>query len=518
MSDSGYVLLTGATGFLGRYLLRDLLASGRRVAVLVRDARSRPAAERIRELTSSWEHWHDRSANPVVLAGDVSYPGLGLPLADRVWLARHCTAVVHAAAEVSLRRSLRADPWKTNVEGAQHLLELCAVLGIAELHHISTAFVCGERLGPIREDELDHGQTFHNDYEKSKYEAERLIAAGRNLRATIYRPSVIVGDSRTGWTSSYHGFYRFLELGTRLAFPASPPSPAPAGSPAPAAGATGRRFLPLRLPFTGAEPRNLVPVDWVAQAIVALVNQPRRHGKTYHLVATTPVSVREVKEVAEEVLAIDGVCFAEPEARQSSTPLEELFLDQLREYWPYLQGDPVFDCRNTRAALPQLPAPSIDRPLLARLIRFAVADEWGRAGRKKPRGDGLSCRRYVEGFFPEAVRRSRLARLPLAVTVGLDIEGVGGGQWSVRLDGAPAVRPGLTDCDEVVYRMSCTTFEAVVRGRLNPQEAFLARQIEISGDLEKGLKLAVLFDHFVKECPYVARTPSEENDVVAVRT
>src|SRR5262249_28736296 len=160
------------------------------------------------------------------------------------------------------------------------------------------------------------------DYEKSKFEAERRVGASRHVRATIYRPSVIVGDSRTGFTSSYHGLYRFLELGTRLASTPAAPTPAPAGSPAPNAGGRGRRILPLRLPFTGDEPRNLVLVDWVARAIVAIVNQPHHHGRTYHLVARRPTPVRAIKEVAEELLAIDGVSWTTPDARPTPTPLE----------------------------------------------------------------------------------------------------------------------------------------------------------------------------------------------------
>src|SRR5271157_4776591 len=99
MRELGYILLTGATGFLGRYLLRGLLASGQRVALLVRDGRSAPAEERVRELMSPESGaQRDRPANPVVLAGDVCAPRLGLGIVDRIWLARHCTRAVHAAA------------------------------------------------------------------------------------------------------------------------------------------------------------------------------------------------------------------------------------------------------------------------------------------------------------------------------------------------------------------------------------------------------------------------------------
>jgi thioester reductase-like protein len=497
MSTAGAILLTGATGFLGRYLLRDLLAAGRTVAVLVRDTPSASAAKRVRQILACGDETAPaKLPPPLVLTGDLCQPGLGLTDAGRSWLASHCQGVVHAAADISLRPAPGSDPWATNVVGTQYLLDLCGTLGIVELHHVSTAFVCGDRAGLIREDELDCGQHFHNDYEKSKCAAERLVRAARGLRATIYRPSVIVGDSRTGFTSSYHGFYRFLELAARLA-----------GHPSSMAKHKGTkaRRLTLRLPFTGEEPRNLVPVDWVARAVVQIVTQPRWHGRTYHLVARAPVPVRQIKEVAEELLGIEGVQWAGDGPSGHPSELEDLFRAQLREFSPYFGGDPLFDCRNTRAALPGLPAPRLDRTLLRRLIQFAIADRWGRSHpRPSQERTAIDCARYVEDFLPENLRRSLLARVPVEITVGLDVCGEGGGQWSFRCSRGAivAIRRGGEQGADVLYRMDLDTFEAVVAGRQTPQEAFLGRRIEITGDIEKALKLATLFEHFVAEFPY----------------
>jgi thioester reductase-like protein len=483
MGTANFVLLTGATGFLGRHLLRELLATGRRVAVLAR-ARHGSAEERVRALLGP------RQNLPVVLGGDLLLPDLGLSVGDRNWLARRCGTVVHAAADVSLHPAPGRDPWATNADGTRRLLELCRTLGIADLHHISTAFVCGDGPGPIREDDLDRGQGFRNDYERSKFEAERLVRSAPGLRATVYRPSLIVGDSRTGETSSYHGFYRFLELGARLAGPAT------------ATG--GRRRLPLRLPFRGDERRNLVPVDWVARAVVRLLERPTWHGCTFHLTAHEAVSVRLLKEVAADVLGLDGVGWADAVAPDDPTETERAFLDRLREYWPYLDGDPEFDCRNARAVLPDLPPPAVDAALLRRLIAFAVADDWGRQPRRPRRPEESPCARYVEHFFPECLPRSELARLPVEAVVGLEVSGTGGGRWSFRL-AAGAVRDlrrGAVPGVEVCYRTDAVTFAAVVDGREAAHDAFLARRIEIDGDVEKGLKLAVLFGRFVAEFPW----------------
>jgi thioester reductase-like protein len=521
MGKADGILLTGATGFLGRYLLHGLSASGRLVAVVARDSPSATAEERVRALIGSWKQTH--LPQLVVLTGDLLTPNLGLSPSDRGWLARNCTQVVHGAASVAFRSTANGDPWATNADGTGRLLEWCASVGIREFHHISTAFVCGDRAGPILEDELDCRQGFHNAYERSKFEAERLVRNAGNLRATIYRPSVIVGDSRTGATSSFQGFYRFPEAADRLA----------------KTDAMGRRWLRLRLPLDGNEPRNLVPVDWVARAVAHVVGTPALHGYTYHLTAAKPVTVTTVKAAVEDALKIKGVSFAGHGAVSDPSALEELFLSSLRDYEPYLYGDPEFDCRNTRTAMPSLPAPVMDRACLARLVRFAKSADWGRRLRTNRfqhsplspcspvereqgachhsegpplpsplgnRGRGapepFRCTHYIETFFPQAARRSTLASL--SIDVGVRLEIVEEGSWHLRwMDGElTIVRRNSHEPADVTYRLDSATFENVISGRISAHEAFMARDIEILGDIEKGLKLAVLFGRFNLECPY----------------
>jgi thioester reductase-like protein len=503
MGAVGEILLTGATGLLGRYLLRDLLRTGWRVTVLVRPGSSGSGAERIDDLLDLWSSLlGSRLPSPVVLEGDLTLPGLGLGPGARAQLARRCQAVLHGAARIALR-STRDEPWRTNLIGTRYLAELCQSLGITEFHHISTAFVCGGQAGPIYEDELARGQTFHNDYEQSKYQAEHWLRQMRGLRTTVYRPSVIVGDSQTGYTSTYHNFYRFLELADRLATPTE----------------GGSRVLDLRVPFTGCEPRNLVPVDWVSGAIQRILQQPRCHGETFHLVSDQPVSVRTLQEVAAAELGIDGVRWAGPQDPADPTLLEQLFSDHLREYWPYQCGDPVFDRRNTRRALPDWPVPVWDRARLARLVQFARENRWGRAQRRRSAGHQPGeTRRYLEQFLPPAARRSSLTRLPLTVTVALDVRGAGGGVWWCHwVDGQMvAVHEDSGRPAEVTYRLDESTFADLVRGRQSPREAFFARRVEIEGHLEMGLKLAHLFEQFVREFPYRPDLVLEASDGCAL--
>jgi thioester reductase-like protein len=487
------MLLTGATGLLGRYLLRDLLASGHSVSVLIRESPTERAEERLAQLLAFGEESLNRKLpRPTLLNGDLNAAGLGLGIAERSWLARHTQAAIHSAAYVSYHPTPDGEPWETNIHGTRRLLELCRSLGLTELHHLSTAFVCGGRRGVVHEDELDCGSGSNNAYEQSKFAAEQLVHHFRGLRATVYRPSVIIGDSSTGYTSTYHHFYRFLELAVRLS---APRSQAPSGNEKPR-----RQRLLIRLPLTGNETQNLVPVDWVSRAILSLVHLPQWHGRTFHLVARQAVRLQEIKDIIEDLLQIEGIQWTGRDGLVKPTSLEQLVLEQFQDYWSYLDNDLVFDCRNTRRALPNLPPPPFDRELVIHLLRFAQDDNWGRERRgKSPQAFDLA--HYLEHVLPERVRHSPIASaLPRGLLFVLDIRGECGGGWSCFwADGMLSVRRGLDAAAVVTYRMDSSIFEALLQGRQAPQRAFFDGHIEIDGDMEKALKLALFIEHFLAE-------------------
>lgn len=486
------ILLTGATGLLGRYLLRDLLASGLSLSVLIRPSHGEKATERLdRLLDFAQESLNRKLPRPTLLQGDLSVTNLGLGSAERSWLAQNTQTVVHSAAYVAYHPTADGEPGETNVNGTRRLLELCRALGVTDLHHISTAFLCGDRRGIVLEDELDCGSGPANAYEQSKFAAEQIIRSFEGIRATIYRPSIIVGDSRTGYTSTYHHFYRFLELGVRLS-----------AHPNRASGEAKRRRqrLSLRVPLTGNETQNLVPVDWVAQTIVALLHRPQWHGRTYHLVARQPVRHRVMMGIIEELLQIEGIEWTGRDGITDPTALEQLVLEQFRDYWSYLGNDLIFDCRNTRQALPDLPPPPIDRALVVRLLRYAQEDNWGR-GRREKCPPALDIAHYLEHVLPEKLSESSVAQaLPYGLLFALDIRGTSGGIWSCRWAGGMlTIRRGLDAGALVTYRMESSLFGDLLRGKRTAQQAFFDGQIEIEGDMEKALKLAMFIDQFLAE-------------------
>ena len=271
MSDSvpvtahGAVLLTGASGFLGTQIARRLLAcTNYTVYALLRAEDSATASHRLSRIWWDWPELAEAIGNRVqVLAGDVAQPRLGLDDESYAGLVRRVTHIIHTAADLRVNAPI-AELRRTNLQGTEHVLELALAAqadhGLRRLSHVSTAYVAGGRSGPVPEDALTDAYGFSCAYEFSKFEGERRVQALRErLPISVFRPGMIVGDSSTGEIKTFNTFYFPLRL--YLA---------------------GR--LPL-VPGSRAQPVNLVPVDYVAEAIVRLTLEPKAEGLNFHLTA-----------------------------------------------------------------------------------------------------------------------------------------------------------------------------------------------------------------------------------------
>lgn len=370
-----HLFLTGASGLLGSQLLARLLRRGRRVGVLVRPTSTASGEERIDALLAEQEERLGSSLpRPVVLEGELTAPWCGLGDADVAWMRRSCSGVVHSAASLEFIGADRAgDPWRTNVAGTRTLLELAARAELAEFHHISTAYVCGLAAGPVAEGPSTDRHGFRNDYEASKHEAEWLVRKAAFLdRPTFFRPAVIVGDSQTGATTTYHGLMAMLQLMTVIVrnLPADE---------------TGFRRVPLRLAMTGDERRNMVPVDWVAEAITRLLDDPRARGRTIHLAPRRPITTREVIDATSSYLNSGGLEFCGPAKPAELNATEDAAYAGKGLYEAYEQTDPEFVTAALDALLPDLPCPVIDEAMIHRFLAYGDADNWGRR-RRKTRG------------------------------------------------------------------------------------------------------------------------------------
>lgn len=359
------VFMTGATGLLGSYLLRDLVLKGESVAVLVRRSRRHSPRSRIESMVSLWEADAGRLLRrPHVFEGDITLPRCGLDDDAIGWIRLNCDTFLNNAASLTFDgQSREEEPWRSNVNGIRNLLDVAERAEIAHVHHVSTAYVCGLRSGVIHEDEAADSQAFANDYERSKATGERLIRDAKHLdSATIYRPSIIVGDSDTGFTSTYHGFFAALRLAHTLV------RCVPLGS-------TSSESL---LAFLGIRPewhKNFVPVDWVAHSIGALLRRHEARGHTFHLTHSEPVPMRVVGSVIQEAVErfSETAPTADPQSRSESW-FAANFRSELDVYTKYFRDDPVFDRANLLSFIGADDVPAIDRVSLLRMSEYAITN------------------------------------------------------------------------------------------------------------------------------------------------
>ncbi|HEV2859433.1 MAG TPA: SDR family oxidoreductase [Pyrinomonadaceae bacterium] len=271
------IFMTGFPGFIAGRLVERLARDGARFILLVEPAfagRARLDVERIARATGA------PAEGFRIVEGDITRTGLGLSAEDGAQARREATAVFHLAAVYDLgvgRKLARL----VNVEGTRHVNDFAASLPrLRRYHYVSTCYVAGRREGLILESELRHKAGFRNHYEKTKYLAELEVEALKgSLPVTVYRPSVVCGDSRTGETAKYDGIYHLINY---------------------------LRIFPWLLSTANmgndAVRLNVVPVDFVVEALAALAWDERAAGATVQLADPDPPTTRELFDVIAENL------------------------------------------------------------------------------------------------------------------------------------------------------------------------------------------------------------------------
>ena len=365
MHSDELILVTGATGFLGARLVHELLERHPRsqLALLIRNnsgSTGQSAQQRANQIVPPADQ-----SRVQVYSGDVSQPNCGLDSASLQRLSAETTRVIHCAATVRFNHSLE-QARSINVEGTRRVLDFAAAApNLKCLAYIGTAYVAGERTGLVREDELEFGQSYRNTYEQTKAEAEALVRSRlTSLPGVILRPSIIVGDSQTGATSSFKMMYWPLKIYARRLWRTVPGFPEAV--------------------------MDIVPVDYVAASVARLAFDQAALGSTIHLCAGPrgSATIQQIARRAAEYFQVPEPRYVDPRLFFAAIrPLLYLslwgrkrrVLRDGRAYRDYFTMRMQFDTTNARRLLePAGISPPAVMAYLDRLFHYCVASDWGR--------------------------------------------------------------------------------------------------------------------------------------------
>jgi long-chain acyl-CoA synthetase len=351
MNSKKNILLTGATGFLGRNLLKLFLVNTNYyIYLLVRGKGQNDAENRIAKLLDNifYGQVKDEYKKRInIVQGNQTLKKLGLSNAKFRKLQKNLDVIVHSAALTEFKAPLQ-DLRLINTLGTKNILDLA--LGsekISKFQHVSTAFIAGDNEGIFKEDDLHKKRGFNNPYEISKYEAELLVEDYRRkgLNISVFRPSIVVGDYATGETANFKMFYkpfRSLSLG-----------------------------LFDEIPLSRKTILNLIPVDTAAKAIFLITENTEKYSN-YNIVSPKGVSIITLMNIGKDVFKYKNP-IPKPLVKYDFSKLSYVQKRIIEEYVIYFNYKTIFDCKNTKNVLDSLnfKFPAIDNKYIVRLFCYA---------------------------------------------------------------------------------------------------------------------------------------------------
>jgi len=378
MTGGTTVIVTGSTGFLGGFLTAALLRRGCRVISLVRPRNGSTPWQRMGRLM---DFFGLRPGDDLeVVEAYLDEPGLGITEELAGDLRERADHIFHCAADTSFAARRSDEVLRTNVQGLMNVYGILS--GSSHFHHMSTAYAAGAREGTCME-RLEETGAFHNDYERSKHIAEvEITGACRRdgTRLSIYRPSIVYGDSVTGRSLRFSALYYPVRILLFLRDGFIRDIRERGGSRAEELGVSmgpdGSVTMPMTIPHREGW-MNLIPVDHLVRTIMELMSSGAEG--IFHIVNHRQNTLDDLLDLIGDHFGLDGISSVTGDRPGGPTPLEVLLDGYIKLYYPYMTDRRRFDDSGTRKRLDgmDLVCPQLDAASFGRCMDYAVEMEWG---------------------------------------------------------------------------------------------------------------------------------------------
>lgn len=381
------ILLTGGTGFTGSFVAVELLRRGYPIIFLIRPTDKLSASERIEQILA----WHNCSSkNYEVISGQITEHHFGLNDEQYTYLLETVDEIWHCAAETSFSERGRKQSEAVNVEGTLNVLKLAVESNCYFSHFMSTAYVAGKCNGICKEDHEIQTE-FHNVYEETKYRAEQIViemCREAGIRANIYRPSIIYGDSRSGRSLQFKALYVTAQMIHYFKNLFERDLNENNGAKAKELGVRrdgDRLYMPGRVMKAEGGSVNLIPIDFVSAQCVAIMENSLE-GDIFHVVSVKPNTLEEIISFIERFFNTRGLRVVQEKEfiEQPETALEKLGYSFIDVYLPYFSDTRMFENRKSARISEQcnIICPHLDFEIFSKCIDYAIKVGWGKRGGK----------------------------------------------------------------------------------------------------------------------------------------
>ncbi len=493
------ILLTGATGYVGKHILRQLLRQGYRVVVIARRKKKSPG-KRVIDALKPFGAFPADSLD--VIEGDIRQPDCGIDSAALEKLAGSgVVALIHSAGLTRFDAHLANEIQLNNLQGTKHVYALARGLGIESFHYLSTAYVAGDTRQVFMSTDLDAGQGFNNPYEASKFEAEKYLhdaCSEDAVRVVIYRPSIVVGGYPSGENNAVSTVYSFMKAAHFIRECCRRDLQRGRG----VFTRCGVRqhgdtlFIPLRIAADPQVSINLVSVDQVVDGLVRRLETGDEKHTVIPLLGDD-FSLNNLRDVICDALEIKGVSFVNSKVfeQRSRTVVEENFYRATLSYRPYLFSAPVFpEDEKDRG--------SIDIEKTA--VEFNELMNLKMLEKRRMSLNGLALNTfgvtgpqdYFHLFVNGRLGKSFLKRIAYVSTkIRFLIRGDQVFDQVIYFDRGSIHYDSEADFD-CSFEMDQPLFNDIVNGKTDLKSAFFEGKVRIEGDRETALKFGFLFSEY----------------------